>query len=81
MGLLSKYTKPITIEQRFLHDDMGNCPDLLEEQHRLKIENNDWHRASGDVICDQCGNLYYDHKHVVGAIWLVEICSGELVKL
>lgn len=75
-------TRPLTFEQRHVdHDAMGNAPHLLDPVHAAKIVHGHWRRASGDVVCERCNKLYYDHPHVVGALWLVETCDGRLVKL
>lgn len=45
-----------------------------------------WARAGGDVPCEICGKLYYDHPmdevHLGsdGAPWLHRVCDGRLVK-
>jgi hypothetical protein len=38
-------------------------------------------RAGGDVICDECGQAYYDHVQDPIDKWLNVLCSGERVKL
>ena len=45
------------------------------------------HRASGLVVCDECGKEYYDHPYVAecrtdeGMPFLHLICNGDIVKL
>jgi len=68
-------------EERHMHDDLGNCEALLDPKHKAKLDACDFYRAGGDKQCETCGKVYYDHPNVVGALWLTEICSGELVKL
>lgn len=73
----------IPFEQRMLHDDMGNAPDLMSEEERERIfgDTPDWYRAGGDCVCDGCGKLYYDHGPVLGALWLTRLCDNTFVKL
>lgn len=42
---------------------------------------NEFQRASGLCICDQCGKNYFSHKPHRDWPWLRELCNGELVKL
>lgn len=44
------------------------------------------HRAGGDVVCPQCGFVYYDHPQDGepdnnGDKYLNRLCDGRLVKL
>lgn len=55
-----------------------------EESERLRAS----YRASGDVICETCGQKYYQHPPYIpsgktnqGVPWLRELCNGNLVKL
>jgi hypothetical protein len=46
-----------------------------------------FHRASGDCICEDCGEVYYDHQYDMeelgydGQPFLIVLCNGERVKL
>lgn len=45
-----------------------------------------YRRASGEVLCEKCGEPYRKHRHSEhvdwqGEPWLVRLCNGELVKL
>jgi hypothetical protein len=73
----------ITLEQRRLHDDLGCAPELMPEDERERVygETQDWQRTSGGCICNDCGKLYYDHRSVLGALWLTRLCDGRFVKL
>lgn len=73
------YTRPLTFEERHQHDAFGNAPELLDPKHAAKMES--MYRAGGDVVCQKCGKVYYDHPNVVGALWLIELCNGDLVHL
>lgn len=68
-------------EIREQYDDMGNAPHLLSDEDRIKIDNNEMHRASGECICETCGKEYRQHNDVIGALWLTKLCDGTLVKL
>ena len=63
------------------HDEFGNCTELRKPEHHAKIEACDTYRAGGDMVCDKCGKIYYDHPYVLGALWLKELCNGDLVHL
>ncbi len=45
----------------------------------------DWHRASGDRVCEVCGHTYYDHpcppQYQEACPTMAVLCRGELVKL
>jgi hypothetical protein len=41
----------------------------------------DMRRASGDMVCDECGAIYYDHAHDPLSTFLNVLCNGERVKL
>lgn len=47
----------------------------------------EWDRATGTVVCDQCGRTYSRHPDVKeyidqdGNTWLKKLCDGRLVKL
>lgn len=47
----------------------------------IRIERGDYVRASGNVTCDVCGCLYFDHAGVAGFEWLTRACDGRLLKL
>lgn len=38
-------------------------------------------RASGECVCEKCGELYYDHPQHMPHHWLNVICTGLIVKL
>lgn len=63
------------------HDNFGNAPHLLAEDDARKIENNEYRRASGEVICEFCGKPYWKHPLVLGALWLNKVCGDDLVHL
>jgi hypothetical protein len=47
-----------------------------------QIEAGDWHRASGQCVCDVCGKLYYDHPYFAEPYeFLTILCNGDIVKL
>ena len=46
----------------------------------IRVERDEWKRASGDCVCDHCGCLYFDHVPVPGYPWLLRLCNGDLVK-
>jgi hypothetical protein len=48
---------------------------------QIRVERDDWDRASGDCVCTICDCVYYDHAPVVGYAWLRKLCDGRLVKL
>lgn len=75
------YTRPITLEERHLHDDLGNCDRLLDPRHKALIEAGQYRRAGGDTVCSVCGVTYYSHPTVVGALWLKAGCGDFLLKL
>jgi len=71
----------IPFDLRMRHDAYGNAADLLSAEDASRLKDGRWRRASGDVICESCGMLYYDHPLVIGALWLHRICDGDLVHL
>jgi hypothetical protein len=47
-----------------------------------RIEAGDMYRAGGDVVCNVCGKLYYDHPYFAEPYeWLTIKCNGDIVKL
>lgn len=44
-------------------------------------DQNDWYRASGDIECDVCGELYYSHAEDPREPWMTIVCGGRRVKL
>lgn len=70
----------LSFEQWMMHDDWGNCAELLAPADAEKIEAGTWRRASGDVVCETCSKPYYDHERVLGALWLNRVCGDRLVK-
>lgn len=64
---------------------LDSCPLVRprpKEPDRIRVEErSDWHRASGDVLCEVCGLEYYAHDTVRGYPWLHRTCAGRLVKL
>lgn len=64
-----------------LHDENGNAPDLLSGEDRKMIRFSAWSRASGETICHECGQPFWKHPNVIGALWLRRICGNWLVKL
>lgn len=44
-------------------------------------DEDDWYRASGDIECEHCGRVYYDHVFDPRDRWLTLICGGIRVKL
>lgn len=48
---------------------------------KLRVDRNDWMRASGLAVCTTCELLYADHASVRGYEWLTRLCDGRLVKL
>lgn len=59
--------------------DTGKRRPNKVDQHR--VDQGEIVRAGGDVACDHCGHLYYDHPAVVGFEWLRRACDGRLLKL
>lgn len=46
----------------------------------------DYLRTSGDLVCEECGKKYYahpfsEHKSYDGHPWLRKLCNGKLIKL
>lgn len=68
-------------ETRLLHDAWGNAPDLLSPADAARLEAGDWRRADGNVPCVDCGSALWRHGMVLGALWLVRDCRGDLFKL
>lgn len=66
------------------YDDMGNCARLLHPDDKRAIEGDDGHggirRAAGDTPCRVCGEIYYRHPPVQGALYMTRTCR-EIVKL
>jgi hypothetical protein len=56
---------------------------------REDVDNECTYRASGDVVCEHCGRLYFDHPFALerwnlsftGDPFLHRLCDGSLVKL
>lgn len=71
---------PETMRSFLGYDGNGNSVALLAEADRLFIENVGVPRAGGDVVCEKCGFIYYDHPPVQGALYLTRTCQG-IVKL
>jgi hypothetical protein len=64
-----------------LHDALGNAPELMPEDERVRVfDHGDWKRVGGGIRCT-CDRLYYDHEPVLGALWLTRLCNGQFVKL
>jgi hypothetical protein len=76
-----RYTRPITLDERRLHDDLGNCAALLDPIHNAMIEAGKYRRVGGGSLCSVCGETYYSHPTVVGALWLKAGCDDSLLKL
>lgn len=63
--------------------------DLKEVTKSLVKVGEPWfERASGDVICEQCGKKYYEHSRydkapscIDGSFPLTQLCDRRLVKL
>jgi hypothetical protein len=70
----------ISLDIRARHDDLGNCPELLDPVDAQRIKDGDVARVSGECVCSFCGKKYYDHPPVIGALWLTKLCDGLLVK-
>lgn len=47
----------------------------------VRVEDGDWIRAAGDVLCKTCGYAYREHAPIVGFEWLHMLCNGKIVKL
>lgn len=63
------------------HDSLGNAEHLMPEDERKRVfEDGDFKRVGGGCRCS-CGRLYYDHKPVLGALWLTRLCDDTFVKL
>jgi hypothetical protein len=71
----------------FVFDTGSTSVVFIEEPERMnkcdskRVEDGDWRRVGGGVICETCGLEYYDHPSVPGARWLNRLCDGRLVKL
>jgi hypothetical protein len=74
-------TRQISYEEYLQHDDLGNCPALLDPRHKALLDNGKMKRVGGGAECPICGKLYLKHPSVVGALWLREGCDGFLLKL
>jgi len=68
------------MDLRRSHDENGNNPSLLDPGDKAKIDDGDWLRAGGECVCQACGKEYRVHPPVVGAIWLLRLCGGGLIK-
>ena len=62
-------------------DDGGYRPELLAPEILAKIEQGDWRRAGGGVVCTACGKTYSEHRVVVHTGGLKQLCNGDLVHL
>lgn len=71
----------IPYETFLQHDHNGNAPELRSPEDAEKIEAGDMFRASGLTLCKGCGEDYYTHPQVLGALWLHKLCDGSHVKL
>lgn len=40
-----------------------------------------WYRASGECVCDVCGDEYWLHAEEPYARYLNRLCNGDVVKL
>lgn len=76
-----RYTRPMTYEMRMQHDDMLNCSELLDPKHKAMLDEGKLVRVGGDAECPVCGEIYYKHPLVVGALWCHEGCRDFLLKL
>jgi hypothetical protein len=38
-------------------------------------------RCGGDVVCEQCGKVYYRHPQAASAPFLTVLCDGSVCKL
>jgi hypothetical protein len=64
----------------WVQHDNGNAPHLLSAEDAARLENNEWERRDSRSLCQFCHKVVVDHPPVIGALWLVRMCSGELVK-
>lgn len=48
---------------------------------KVRVDRDDWTRASGLCVCPTCELPYFDHATVRGYEWLNRLCDGRLVKL
>jgi hypothetical protein len=48
---------------------------------KKRIDEGDYRRASGLVICRRCRYPFFDHPVVPGFEWLHRLCDGRFVKL
>lgn len=48
---------------------------------RARVDNGNYVRVSGDVVCESCGFEYHDHSPIPGFPWLRFACDGRLLKL
>lgn len=72
----------IPFELRQQHDDYGNASHLLSAEDKNLIESGAIRRVGGDAECPVCSRTYYDHDHVLGALWLTRGCDASfLLKL
>lgn len=58
----------------------------VENAHFLVTPPGTERRASGEMLCDECGEPYRKHKHTAdrdwnGEPWLRKLCNGDVVKL
>lgn len=51
------------------------------EEDLKKINDHDMYRASGNVVCDKCGKIYYKHPMIKGYSFLTKLCNGDHVHL
>lgn len=45
------------------------------------VEDDDWYRAGGTVVCEVCGWEYRDHADDPREPWMTLLCDGRRVKL
>lgn len=71
----------ISFDLRQQHDSNGNAYHLLSEEDRAKFDAGECRRTDQNCLCEVCGEPWWKHPPVIGALWLTKACNGEHLKL
>jgi hypothetical protein len=67
-----------TIERRQVATNRINELVTCERQGLARVDRG---RAGGDVVCHECGRLFYNHPQDIDHPYLRVLCDGSVVKL
>lgn len=70
--------RPPTLEE--WSDDGTYRPEKIDPAIVKRIEDGEWKRAGGGCFC-VCGNMYSEHRPILGANFLTLLCDNRIVKL